>query len=50
MLYKLIRTYEQGEWQAYAGCVAELGINEQDVAKSYRESLLWAHDQVVANY
>lgn len=49
-LYRLIRAYEQGDWQAYADCVAELGINEQDVAKSYRESLLWAHDQVVANY
>ncbi|HWR05629.1 EAL and HDOD domain-containing protein [Sporomusa sp.] len=49
-LYKLIQTYEQGDWQAYSGYVADLGINEQDVAKSYRESLLWAHDQVVANY
>lgn len=48
-LYKLIKTYEKGDWEAYSCYVDELGLDERDVLKSYRESLIWAHDLVMCN-
>jgi c-di-GMP-related signal transduction protein len=50
VLYKLIQSYEQGNWEAYSSFVDELGIDESYVLQSYRESLIWAHDLVMCNY
>jgi len=50
LLYKLIQSYERGDWKAYSGYVAEMGIDEREVMESYRESLVWAHELVVCNY
>jgi len=50
LLYKLIRSYERGDWKAYSGYVVEMGIDEREVMESYRESLVWAHELVVCNY
>lgn len=49
VLYKVIQTYEKGDWEDYSGYVNVMGIDEQDVLKSYRESLIWAHDLVLHN-
>lgn len=49
VLYKLIQTYEKGDWETYSCYVEEMGIDERDVLKSYRESLIWAHDLVMVN-
>ncbi|CQR70744.1 EAL domain protein [Sporomusa ovata DSM 2662] len=49
ILYKLIQTYEKGDWEAYSGYAKELELNEQTVLKAYRESLVWAHDLIMVN-
>jgi len=49
ILYKLIQTYGKGDWEAYSGYVEELGLEEQNVLTSYRESLIWAHDLIMVN-
>jgi c-di-GMP-related signal transduction protein len=50
VLYKLIQSYEQGNWKAYSSYVDELEIDERYVLQSYREALIWAHDLVMCNY
>jgi len=50
ILYKLILTYESGNWVDYSVYLAELGIDEHLVLKAYRESLIWAHDLMMCNY
>ncbi|SEJ18105.1 EAL and modified HD-GYP domain-containing signal transduction protein [Propionispira arboris] len=50
VLYQLIKTYEAGEWELYIQYVEELGIEENLVLQAYRESLIWAHDLLLANY
>lgn len=49
ILYKLIQTYEKGDWEAYSGYAKELELDEQTVLKAYRESLVWAHDLIMVN-
>lgn len=49
-LYKLILSYEAGNWVDYSVYLDELGLNEHDVLKAYRESLIWAHDLLMCNY
>lgn len=49
LLHQLIQTYEMGDWEAYSGYAQQLGIEERDVLKSYRESLLWAHELVTGS-
>ena len=49
-LYKLILTYEEGNWADYSVYLAELDLDEHDVLKAYRESLIWAHDLMMCNY
>lgn len=44
VLYQLIQTYEKGNWDDFSTYVKELAINEHDVLKAYRESLIWAHN------
>lgn len=43
-LYKLIKNYEKGNWEAYAKDVKQLGIDEYYVLKSYQESLIWVNE------
>lgn len=50
ILYKLIRTYEAGNWEEYSKYVDKFGLDEHDVLKAYRESLIWAHDLMMCNY
>ncbi|MCE5287325.1 MAG: HDOD domain-containing protein [Pelosinus sp.] len=49
VLYKLILSYEKGDWEEYSKYAKELGIVERDVLNAYRESLVWAHDIIAAN-
>ncbi|WP_371372562.1 EAL and HDOD domain-containing protein [Sporomusa aerivorans] len=49
MLYKVIQTYEKGDWETYSSFAKQMGVNDHDVLKSYRESLLWAHDVIICN-
>ncbi|WP_188398652.1 EAL and HDOD domain-containing protein [Sporomusa sp. GT1] len=44
LLYKLIKSYEEADWEAHSLYVREIGIKEKDVLQAYRESLSWAHD------
>jgi c-di-GMP-related signal transduction protein len=44
LLYKLIKGYEEADWEAHSLYVREIGIKEKDVLQAYRESLSWAHD------
>jgi len=50
ILYKLIQTYERGDWEANTAYAEEMGISEHDILRSYRESLKWAHDLLMCNY
>jgi c-di-GMP-related signal transduction protein len=50
ILYKLILTYEAGNWADYSVYLDKLGLDERDVLKAYRESLIWAHDLMMCNY
>lgn len=47
VLYKLILAYEKGDWEACSGYAVDMELDERDVLKSYRESLVWAHDLIV---
>lgn len=49
LLYKLIQTYEKGDWEAYSDYVKILNLNEHAVMQAYRESLIWAHDLIMVN-
>ncbi|TWH45873.1 EAL and HDOD domain-containing protein [Sporomusa sp. KB1] len=49
LLYKLIKSYEAGEWEVHSSYVGELGIQERDVLKAYRDSLRWAHDLLMVS-
>lgn len=49
LLYKLIQSYEQGNWELYSRYVKDMGLDEHQVLKSYRESLVWAHELVMIN-
>lgn len=44
LLYKLIKSYEEADWEAHSLYVREIGIKEKDVLQAYRESLSWAHE------
>jgi len=49
VLYQLIQSYEKGDWEIYSCCVDKMRINEHDVSKYYRESLIWAQDLIMRN-
>lgn len=50
LLYRLIQTYEKGDWDANSGYAAEIGISESEVLRAYREALVWAHGLLMCNY
>lgn len=50
ILYKLIQTYEAGNWEEYSRYVTKFEIDEHAVSKAYREALIWAHNLMMCNY
>ncbi|SCM83072.1 Diguanylate phosphodiesterase (fragment) [uncultured Sporomusa sp.] len=44
LLYQLIKSYEEADWETHSLYVSKIGIKEKDVLQAYRESLSWAHD------
>lgn len=44
MIYKLVRSYERGEWAEYSDYAKKMEICENDVVRVYREALVWANN------
>lgn len=49
ILYKIIQSYEKGDWDTYFCYAAEMEISDFDVLKAYREALLWTHDLIMCD-
>lgn len=48
-LYRLILSYEKGDWTVFSVYVKEMQLDEHKVLTAYREALLWAHELLIYN-
>ena len=45
-LYRLVVSYENGDWEHVSELAQQLGLSETAIAETYLKSLRWAHQPV----